>query len=226
MANILSRFGDIISANINALLDKAEDPAKMIDQYLRKASEDLAEVKENTAAVMAEEKRCKRMLDECEAEVARYADLAKKALTAGNEDDARAFIAKKQKLEENLVVLKKNHDAAHTNAEKMRQMHDKLVNDINDLKQRRNNIKATMAVAETQKQVNRATEAYSGASGSIAGFERMEEKAQRMLDEIMAAAELSEKPADSAEELAEKYEKGNSASVDDELNRLKAEMGL
>lgn len=112
MANILSRFGDIISANINALLDKAEDPAKMIDQYLRKASEDLAEVKENTAAVMAEEKRCKRMLDECEAEVARYADLAKKALTAGNEDDARAFIAKKQKLEENLVVLKKNHDAA------------------------------------------------------------------------------------------------------------------
>lgn len=108
----------------------------------------------------------------------------------------------------------------------MRQMHDKLVNDINDLKQRRNNIKATMAVAETQKQVNRATEAYSGASGSIAGFERMEEKAQRMLDESMAAAELSEKPADSAEELAEKYEKGNSASVDDELNRLKAEMGL
>lgn len=45
MANILSRFGGIISSNINAFLDKAEDPAKMIDQYLRNASEDLAEVK-------------------------------------------------------------------------------------------------------------------------------------------------------------------------------------
>lgn len=226
MANILSRFGDIISANINALLDKAENPSKMIDQYLRKANEDLAEVKENTAAVMAEEKRCKRMLDECASEVAKYEDLAKKALTAGNEDDARAFISKKQKLEENLAVLQKNHEVAYANAEKMRQMHDKLVNDINDLKQRRNNIKATIAVAETQKQVNKANEAYSGASGSIAGFERMEEKAQRMLDESMATAELNEKPADTAEELAAKYEKGNSVSVDDELAKLKSELGL
>lgn len=225
MANILSRFGDIISSNINALLDKAEDPAKMIDQYLRKASEDLADVKENTASVMAEEKRCKRMLDECADEVAKYADLAKKALTAGNDDDARAFITKKQKLESEFAVLKKNHELAYANAEKMRQMHDKLVNDINDLKQRRSNIKATIAVAETQKQVNKAQEAYSGASGSIAGFERMEEKAQRMLDESMAVAELNQKPVDTAEELAKKYE-NSTESVDDELARLKSELGL
>ena len=43
--SILSRFNDIIKANINALLDKAEDPAKMIDQYLREMTDDLAEVK-------------------------------------------------------------------------------------------------------------------------------------------------------------------------------------
>lgn len=61
---ILSRFSDIVSANINALLDKAEDPSKMIDQYLRNAMEDYAEVKKETAAVMAEERRCKRLVDE------------------------------------------------------------------------------------------------------------------------------------------------------------------
>ncbi|MCD7859356.1 MAG: PspA/IM30 family protein [Firmicutes bacterium] len=226
MANILSRFSDIISSNINALLDKAEDPAKMIDQYLRKASEDLAEVKANTAAVIAEEKRCKRMLDDCNAEVEKYSSLAKKALSAGNEGDARVFIAKKQSLEENLVTLQKNYDVAHANATKMRQMHDKLVDDIEALKQRRNNIKATMAVAETQKTVNKAQEAYSGANGSIAGFERMEEKAQRMLDESMAAAELSEKPTDEAKELEAKYSGSNAATVDAELARMKAEMGL
>ena len=60
--SILSRFKDIMSANINALLDKCEDPAKMIDQYLRQLKEDLAEVKQETAAVMAEEKRTKRRL--------------------------------------------------------------------------------------------------------------------------------------------------------------------
>ena len=61
---ILSRFADIISANINALLDKAENPEKMIDEYLRRAMEDLAEVKQETAAVMAEENRCQRLWEE------------------------------------------------------------------------------------------------------------------------------------------------------------------
>ena len=70
--SMLSRFADILGANINALLDKAEDPAKMIDQYLVKARKDLADVKQETAAVMAEETRAKRMLDENKAEIAKY----------------------------------------------------------------------------------------------------------------------------------------------------------
>ena len=53
MANILKRFGDIMSANINALLDRAEDPEKMIDEYLRDIESDLGKVKAETAAVMA-----------------------------------------------------------------------------------------------------------------------------------------------------------------------------
>ena len=81
---ILERFADIIKANINDLLDKCEDPAKMIDQYLRDLTEDLAEVKKETAAVMAEETRTRRMLEENQNEVKRYEDLARKALTAGN----------------------------------------------------------------------------------------------------------------------------------------------
>ena len=69
---IISRFKDIMSANINALLDKAEDPEKMIDQYLRDMESDLGKVKAETAAVMAEETRCKRQLDECTAEMNKY----------------------------------------------------------------------------------------------------------------------------------------------------------
>ena len=57
MANILKRFTDIMSANINALLDKAEDPAKMVDQYIRDIESDLGNVKAETAAVMAAEKK-------------------------------------------------------------------------------------------------------------------------------------------------------------------------
>ena len=57
---ILERFTDIIKANINDLLDRAEDPAKMIDQYLRDLTENLAEVKKETAGVMAQESRARR----------------------------------------------------------------------------------------------------------------------------------------------------------------------
>ena len=62
MAGILSRFKDIMSSNINALLDKVEDPMKMIDQYLRNLESDLGKVKAETAAVMAEETKSKREL--------------------------------------------------------------------------------------------------------------------------------------------------------------------
>ena len=111
---ILDRFTTIVKANINELLDKAEDPAKMVDQYLVDLTESLAEVKQETAAVMAEEKRTKRAADENAEEVARMEDLAKKALQAGNEDDARVFLAKKQKLATTGVELLSSQVCNHS----------------------------------------------------------------------------------------------------------------
>ena len=102
---ILKRFKDIMSSNINALLDKAEDPEKMIDQYLRDLQEDLRKVKSETATVMAEEQRCKRQLDECDAEIAKMQTYAEKALVAGNEGDAMKFLEKKNQLTQKQVAL-------------------------------------------------------------------------------------------------------------------------
>lgn len=224
---ILSRFGEIISANINALLDKAEDPARMVDQYLRKLTEDLAQVKRETAGVMAEESRTKRLVEENEKEVAKYTELAKKALLAGNEDDARVFLAKKQEIEEAGVSLQTAYAAAHENAVKMRQLHDKLVRDINALNRRRQAIKAKVAVARTQERINKLGDVAEKTRGSISAFERMEEKADRMLDVANAMAELDSQPVDEAQALEEKYKQADvNASVEDELAALKKQLGL
>ena len=110
---ILSRFADIMKANINELLDKCEDPAKMVDQTLRDLRESLADVKKETAGVIADEKRAERELNECKDNVTKYAELAKKALTAGNEGDAKQFISQKQKYEKNLAQLQKIYDVSH-----------------------------------------------------------------------------------------------------------------
>ena len=117
---IMTRFKDIMAANVNALLDKAEDPEKMIDQYLRNLETDFAKVKAETASVMAEEKSARRKLDECSEEIAKMGEYAKKAVAAGNDNDARRFLEKKSELTQKQEVLTKNYELAQANSVKMR----------------------------------------------------------------------------------------------------------
>ncbi|MBQ1334300.1 MAG: PspA/IM30 family protein [Clostridia bacterium] len=222
---ILSRFGDIISSNINSLLDKAEDPAKMIDQYLREATENLEEVKNETATVIAEETRTRRLIDENDKNIAKYLDLAEKALKAGNEGDAKSFISKKQQLESNAASLQKSYAAAKENADKMRQLYNKLNSDIAALQARRDTVKANVAVAKTQETINKIGTSAAGVKGALSDFERMERKAEQMLDTANAKAELD--AVSDVDALAAKYADASvDTSVDDELAAMKAKLGI
>ena len=224
---ILTRFKDIMSANINALLDKAENPEKMIDQYLRNLENDLASVKAETASVIAEEKAAKRKLDDCNEEIDKMGEYAKRAVAAGNDDEARQFLSKKAELTGRLEVLQKQYDLCADSAEKMRAMHDKLQTDIVSLKNKRDTLKAKAKVAETQKKMNKMGSGLESAGSNLAAFDRMEDKVNKMLDEADAMAELNAPKKDSIEELAKKYESTSADSlVDDELAALKAEMGM
>lgn len=225
---ILTRFKDIMSANINALLDKAEDPEKMIDQYLRNLEKDLGEVKAETASVMAEEARTKRELAECKEQIAKMQSYAEKALLAGNEADARTFLEKKQTLVNNQASLEQLAATAEANATKMRQMHDKLVKDAAELEAKRDTIKAKVKAAKAQEKINKVASKGMGASSSMAAFEKMEAKADRMLDEANAMSELNKLEEDNnIDNLTAKYDANPSnQAVDDELAALKAQMGL
>ena len=224
MAGIFERIGDILSANVNALLDKCEDPGKMVDQYLRNAKEDLAEVRANTAAVMAEEKRCKRIVDETQAEVNELMAYAEKAVLAGNDADATTFLTKKQQAETRLAEAQRTYATAKSHADQMRAAHNKLVSDIEALEARKANIKATAAVAKTQKTINKMTAGAAGASGALEAFDRMADKAQAQLDAAQAEAELVGNAGDSTEDLKAKYDGVASPSVAAELAALKAKM--
>ena len=227
MANILKRFTDIMSANINALLDKAEDPAKMVDQYIRDIESDLGNVKAETAAVMAAEKKAKRDLDENAQEMEKLTRYAEKALRAGNENDARVFLEKKTALAGQRQSLEQAYAAAQVNSDHMRRMHDKLEKDLAQLEQRRSAIKAKMAVAKTQEKMNQLGSSIGNAGETLSAFDKMEEKANRMLDEAEAMAELNQKEA-TAEDLMRKHDEPSQSSpeVEDELAALKAKLGL
>ena len=118
------------------------------------------------------------------------------------------------------------YDAAKRNADNMRAMHDKLVNDINELESRKASIKAKLAAAKTQERINKMTSSIDGANNSIAAFERFEDKANKALDQANAMAELNAGPHDEIKDLTAKYDNDNSAAVDDELAKLKASLGM
>lgn len=219
---ILTRFKDIMSSNINALLDRAEDPEKMVDQCLRNLNSDLGKVKSETASVMAEEQRVKRELDECRTEINKMEKFAIKALEADREEDARKFLEKKNSLAGKEAELQQSYNLASSNAAKMKEMHNKLVSDISELESRKNMIKGKMAVAKTQDRINKIGLSVNSANNSISAFDRMEEKVNKALDKANAMAELNAGPKDDIKDLIDKYK--NDSTVDDELAALKAKL--
>lgn len=222
---ILDRFTTIVKSNVNAMLDKAEDPEKMVDQSLVDMRENLAKVKKNTASVMAEEKRTKGLLDESRTKIERYEVAAKNALIAGNEADAKTLLTQKQTEMANLSKLQRDYEVAKSNADKMRQMYDKLVSDIKELEGRKAEIKAKISIAKAQDSVADAM-ASVNSEGSISAFERMSDKADKMLAESEANMELNTDAATSdAEDLTNKYAMGTS-DVDDELAKMKESLGI
>lgn len=225
LVDTLKRIPKILEANLNSLLDKCEDPAKMIDQLLVDYKRDLADVKRDTAAVMADLKLAEKKLKECDEDIARKQKAAENALKAGNEADARTLLAAKQSMEVTRQSLLENYSVAQRNAELMQDGYNKLVRNIEELEQRKDAAKAKISMAKAQEQINK-TAARANSTVSMDAFNQYEQKAERMLAEANANAELDSQ-VQSVENLTDKYaSSAESSSVDDELAALKAKLGM
>lgn len=225
---ILSRFKDIMKVNVNSLLERTEDPEKTVAAYMRSLSSDLGKVKAETASVLSDERRAKRALDECSAEIKKLQRYAEKAVEAGNEDDALKFLHRKAVQAEKLNDLQAAYDVASANAANMKRMQDKLVSDMGQLEARYAELKGKMAAAKAQQELNSGATSLGGAN---AAFSTMEEKANRALDEAIALAELragakEDDLDDLIAELEKNMDKGEVASTapphaEDELEAIK-----
>lgn len=224
MAGILNRFKTIMEANVNALLDKAEDPVKMADQLARNLEDDLAKTKAETASVMAEVKRAQRAYDECAEAVAKMQQYAEAAVLKGNDADAKAFLAQKAEKAATLVNLEKALDVAKDNADKMRQVHDKLEEQLRQISERKASIRAKAAMAKAKERTAEIGKSVGSASSNLSAFDKLEEQMDRKLDEAEALLELNTKK-DAVEDLMEKYNTADTAAVDDELAALKEKLG-
>lgn len=124
MMSMLGRIGDLLSANINAMLDKAEDPEKMADEYLRQLRSQLFEAKTSVATAMADERKLQQRANKQFDEVRDWQTKAATALRNGDEELARAALQRKVQAEK----LAEQYDEQYKlQADQVRQLQNGLI---------------------------------------------------------------------------------------------------
>ena len=200
-----------MKANMHDLVTKAEDPEKMMNNYMKQLNIDIGKVKSETASVAAEEKRAKRALDDAKAEVNKLQRYAEKAVESGNEEQALQFLDHKVSEQEKLSELEARYERASSNKKNMKQIQDKLISDLNILEKRRAELNGKIAATAAQQKIN-AMGSNADVSGSV--FDVIEEKVNKAYDEAMAIAELREQPKDDLDDLIAQLERENNKSSD------------
>lgn len=221
--SIFQRLFRIGKANVNAAIDKIEDPVKVIDQVLRELDEDIEKVTAAVTSQMAVEKKFQRELDEANELVERRDAQARQALASGNEELAREALVDKKKQVEKRDKLQEGYNRAKATADNLRNQLTEMKSRVSDMKDQRSTLIAQAEAAKAQQKINQT---MSGVGGNdvVATFDRMEEKIKRMHDEADAAYELANADKSLDEKFAEALKEQKDHAIEDELAALKAEL--
>ena len=210
--SIFTRFKDIVNSNINSLLDKAEDPEKMLRLMISEMEDTVIDLKTTTAARMAEAIRVEKKMEDAKATVRRWQDRAELAIEKGKDDMAREALMEKKHASEALdrisVSLDSLRKAVEEGKEEIRTLDDK--------------IKASKDKLQSlQRDQARAQERRDSSVNLNARFEEMENRINRM----NAYNDLSKKSEErSAEEKFSEMEKNE--EIEAEIERIKKEKGI
>jgi phage shock protein A len=220
MFQLFKRVRTVVSSELNAMLDKAEDPVKMLDQFMRDMETDIKEAEAAVAKQIANEKMLKKKSDDAESLVVKREEQAIKALEAGNEDLARKALEDKKLQSKQAELLKESYAAAKNDADSLRMKLDEMKREYHELKLKKDSLKARAESAQTRTKMNRAMSTIGG-DESRKGFERMEEKVMR----FEAEAETSEDLSNQSRSLDDEFAAFEKNSVEDELAELKKKLG-
>lgn len=206
---ILRRFKDIMASNVNAVIHRDEkNPEKAIEKYLTQLRADLGQVKAETAALQAEYNRAERAFFDNQTEKEKMQRYISKAQESGNMSSVRIYENKLAAIETEGVRLNEKYASAKQDMDNLKVMNEKLSTDAETLEGKLSEIKAKMSAAEAMQSMNKIA-SKAGAANSDEMFNRMNEKADYMMDRANAMAELDgaqqKRELSELEELESKY---------------------
>lgn len=214
---IFSRFTDIINSNINNLLDKAEDPAKMVRLIIQEMEDTLVEVRSSSAKTLADKKELTRQVTRLEKDALQWQEKAELALSKDREDLARAALMEKKKSSESAQALLDELTHTDENLGKLQDEISQLQDKLSDAKARQKAIVIREKSASSRLKVKENLHS-TRVNDALNRFDHYERK----IDDIEAEVESYDLGGKSlADEIAELE---TDEKVDDELAQLKAKM--
>lgn len=212
---LFTRFTDIINANINSMLDKAEDPEKMIKLIIQEMEETLVEVRSSAAKNIAEKKTILRQIRTTEASIQNWQNKAEVAIQKGREDLAKMALKEKQKCTMLLTELQEDLGQFDEFLLKIQEDADRLQQKLSEAKRKQDSYTLRQQSAEVRLKV-RETAAIHNIDEAISRFEQYQQKVDRVEAQIEAFDMTQNKDLES-----EFRELAIDAAIEDELNALK-----
>lgn len=226
MAGIWERATMIAKASINELLDKFEDPEKVINQAVIEAKAEYAKTKDLAASsVLADEKIALKKYEKAKADADKWHSVAANAMKAGDEAAARKALENEGESRAEAERLLQSYDTSKAAADKVRDNLEKMKNEIDAMENKAAEIRSKAATAKTlQAAANVSTRGIK--QGAFEAFDRMDKKADHQLAQAEALQDLGQdKKADEEKELLKKYS-GTKPDTDEALAKLKEELGM
>ena len=221
MLKIFQRIHDVMTANINDLIDRVEDPERMVKQIIREMEEHIRASKEGVLNAMTSEKKLQKEVEYNRQQSASWRQQAEEALRGGNEGLSRSALSRKKEHDHILTTLEPSWEAAKRTSERLKTQLRGLEAKLAEARRRRTTLTARQQAAEASFQMDRTLDHLQDGLDAHRKLDRMEARVSDMEARAEAMSELNDEGSELERDLqALKTER----EVDDEFEALKKQI--